>query len=43
MLKVGANAPPFTLLDDHGREVTLFQYRGRPVLLWFYPKADTPG
>ena len=43
MLKPKDNAPPFTLKNHHGRDVTLFEYRGRPVLLWFYPKADTPG
>jgi thioredoxin-dependent peroxiredoxin len=36
-------APDFTLVSDSGAEVTLSQLRGRPVVLYFYPKDDTPG
>lgn len=36
-------APDFTLLSDEGEEVTLSQFRGRKVVLYFYPKDDTPG
>ena len=36
-------APDFTLVSDTGEEVTLSQFRGRPVVLYFYPKDDTPG
>jgi peroxiredoxin Q/BCP len=39
----GQRAPEFTLSDDHGNEVTLAGLRGRPVVLYFYPKDDTPG
>jgi peroxiredoxin Q/BCP len=43
MLEVGAVAPDFEVQDHTGNKVRLSQYRGRPVVLWFYPKADTPG
>jgi peroxiredoxin Q/BCP len=43
MLAVGSKAPEFRALNHHGQHVTLSSLRGRPVLLWFYPKADTPG
>jgi thioredoxin-dependent peroxiredoxin len=43
MPKAGDEAPPFTLHDQEGRPVSLADYRGRKVLLFFYPKADTPG
>jgi peroxiredoxin len=43
MLKVGDPAPEFTARTDEGKEVRLSDYRGRRVILWFYPKADTPG
>ena len=43
MLKPGEQAPDFDLLDHHGRSVKLSDLRGQRVLLWFYPKADTPG
>jgi len=43
MLEVGAQAPEFSVLDHSGNEVSLSEYRGKKVLLWFYPKADTPG
>ena len=36
-------APDFTLPDQGGNEVTLSELRGQPVVLYFYPKADTPG
>lgn len=36
-------APDFTLLSDTGESVTLSSFRGRPVVLYFYPKDDTPG
>ena len=40
---VGALAPDFTLPDHAGTTHTLSQYRGKPVVLYFYPKDDTPG
>jgi peroxiredoxin Q/BCP len=42
-LQPGDEAPDFTLLDQHGEEVSLSGLRGRKVLVYFYPKADTPG
>lgn len=42
-LKVGEAAPNFTLVDENGTERKLSDYRGKPVVLWFYPKDDTPG
>lgn len=42
-LSAGDPAPDFTLKDQHGRPVSLSALRGRTVVLYFYPKADTPG
>jgi len=42
-LHPGDAAPPFSLTDQHGDTVTLDDYRGRKVLVYFYPEADTPG
>ncbi len=42
-LKVGELAPQFQLADQNGRLVSLREFRGRKVLVYFYPKADTPG
>jgi len=43
MVEVGKPAPTFTLASDTGEEVALESLRGRPVVLYFYPKDDTPG
>ena len=43
MLTPGRTAPAISLLDQHGTTVTLRAYRGRRVLIFFYPKANTPG
>lgn len=43
MLNPGDRAPEFTLLDQEGEAVSLSDFRGRKVLVFFYPKADTPG
>jgi thioredoxin-dependent peroxiredoxin len=43
MLQPGEQAPPFTLGDVTGREVSLEDFAGRDVVLYFYPKDDTPG
>ena len=42
-LKVGEQAPDFELPDHDGHPVRLSSFRGRKVVLYFYPKADTPG
>jgi thioredoxin-dependent peroxiredoxin len=43
MLKVGNPAPPFRVKADDGRDVSLQDYRGKRVALYFYPKASAPG
>ncbi len=43
MLKPGDKAPDFDLTDQHDEQVSLRSLRGRKVLVYFYPKADTPG
>ncbi len=43
MLKEGVKAPPFSLLDDKGQKVSLSDFSDKNVVLFFYPKADTPG
>ena len=43
MLKPGVKAPAFALVDQSGAKVKLSDFKGRRVLLFFYPKADTPG
>ena len=43
MLREGDIAPDFTLPADDGRPVTLSDLRGRVIVLFFYPKDDTPG
>jgi peroxiredoxin Q/BCP len=40
---IGDPAPGFALLDQHGATVRLDDYRGRKLLVYFYPEADTPG
>jgi len=43
ILAVGDKAPAISLLDQHGATVKLSSFKGRRVLVYFYPKADTPG
>lgn len=43
MIEQGDAAPDFELPDQDGRAVKLSDFRGRPVVVYFYPKADTPG
>ena len=43
LLPVGSVAPAFAVPDHTGRTVRLEDLRGRRVLLWFFPKASTPG
>jgi peroxiredoxin Q/BCP len=42
-LEVGAKAPAFTLVTDQGTKAKLSDFKGSPVVLYFYPKDDTPG
>jgi peroxiredoxin Q/BCP len=43
MLKIGDKAPDFTLKSDTGSEVSLENFKGQHVVLFFFPKASTPG
>jgi peroxiredoxin Q/BCP len=43
MLNVGDAAPDFTVQTHQGETVKLSDQRGKTIVLWFYPKADTPG
>ncbi len=43
MLQAGMTAPDFTLPDQNGNNVTLSQFKGKKVVLYFYPKDNTPG
>jgi peroxiredoxin Q/BCP len=43
MLKPGDVAPDFTAKDHEGRTVSLGDYKGKTLVMWFFPKADTPG
>ena len=43
MLDVGVKAPDFTLPDGDGTKISLDNFRGKKVVLWFFPKANTPG
>jgi peroxiredoxin Q/BCP len=43
MLEAGQEAPDFTLADQDGEELTLSTLRGETIVLYFYPRADTPG
>ena len=43
MLKTGDKAPAIALLDQHGKKVSLKDFAKKKILLYFYPKADTPG
>jgi len=42
-MNINDKAPSFTLPDENGVETTLDQFKGKHVVLFFYPKADTPG
>jgi peroxiredoxin Q/BCP len=43
MLDVKDKAPDFTVPDENGTDVSLKDFKGKNVVLFFYPKADTPG
>ena len=43
LIEPGRKAPAFSLEDQHGKTHRLSDYEGRPVILYFYPKDDTPG
>jgi peroxiredoxin Q/BCP len=43
MLKHGDEAPDFSLPSDSGAEVSLKDFKGHTLVLYFFPKADTPG
>ena len=43
MLSIGSNAPEFHLSDQNGNTVNIKDFEGQKVLLWFYPKASSPG
>jgi peroxiredoxin Q/BCP len=43
MLKMGDKAPDFTLPSDSGKPVKLSDFKGSTLVLYFFPKADTPG
>jgi thioredoxin-dependent peroxiredoxin len=43
MLNVGDKAPDFDLMSDEGKQIRLKELKGRTVVLYFYPKDDTPG
>lgn len=42
-IEEGRTAPAFTLTDSRGEKVALKGFRGRNVIIYFYPKDDTPG
>jgi thioredoxin-dependent peroxiredoxin len=42
-MKAGQKAPDFTVKDDSGKTVKLSDFKGKKVVLYFYPKDDTPG
>lgn len=43
MLKVGDKAPDFRLLSDSGAKLGLKDFEGKTLVLYFFPRADTPG
>ena len=43
MLQIGDIAPKFSLMNQDGDLISLENLKGKKVLLWFYPKANTPG
>ena len=43
MIKVGQKAPNFNLPNQNGEDISLSDFLGKKVVLWFFPKASTPG
>lgn len=43
MLDIGDKAPNFTLIDQRGHDVSLSDFLGKKIVLWFFPRASTPG
>lgn len=43
MLKIGDKAPAFTLASDEGKQVSLSDFKGKRIVIFFYPKANTSG
>ncbi len=43
MLKIGDKAPNFSLPSDSGEKIKLEDFKGKQLVLYFFPKADTPG
>ena len=43
LLDVGSNAPDFSLPNQNGEIISLSDFKGKKVVIWFYPKANTPG
>ncbi len=43
LIEAGSHAPAFSLTNQDGAAISLDDFAGRYVLLWWYPKADTPG
>ena len=43
VIEAGSKAPAFTMTNQDGASVSLDDFKGKYVLLWWYPKADTPG
>ena len=43
MLEVGSKAPEFQLSDQDGNTVNITDFKGKKILLWFFPKASTSG
>ena len=43
MLQPGTDAPEFSVNDHNGNKINLKDFLGKKIVLWFYPKADTPG
>ena len=43
LLNIGDKAPEFTLPNSNGDNITLSNFKGKNVIIWFFPKASTPG